>query len=223
MHATSANLMTVLLKKYGVSGPLQVLDVGSGISGKTTYPNGPFPPGMQQLTGHLCWILHPEWAYHGLDIELAPNVEIVAPDPYHWPVEDNSYDLVVSAQTMEHVPEVQLWMNEIFRVCKPEGIVIIIAPSAGAFHRCPVHCWCIMPDGMEYSMRCAGFDILEVGFMAFGNPFNDCWGVAKKPTVPNTETQSEIYQKLRIKPLNEILGWSWDKYSDTNPVINTRQ
>ncbi len=122
----------------------------------------------------------------GLDIEPGPNVDIIASDPYHWPVESGSYDLIISGQCMEHVEDLHAWMAEVLRCLALGGLCIHIAPSAGPYHAFPVHCWLIMKDGMKYLLDRAGFEILEVDQWD-RYPFNDCWGVGKKPN-PGAKT-----------------------------------
>ncbi len=210
MHESASKLMQVLLAKYGPLGTAKVLDVGSAVAGVGDSPD--FSSGANIVEGTHRGMCPAQWEYTGLDLGAGPNVDVIAHNPYHWPLPDATYDLVISGQCMEHVPELQLWMDEIYRLLVPGGATIIIAPSAGAYHRYPVHCWLIMPDGMEYIMRRAGFDILEIGFMAFGNPFNDCWGVGRKSTDPKYPTAEDVFRILRNKPLLETIGLSWDVY-----------
>lgn len=44
----------------------------------------------------------PQYDYIGVDIEDAEGVSMVLHDPYKIPVEDNSIDLVLSGQMLEH-------------------------------------------------------------------------------------------------------------------------
>lgn len=90
------------------------------------------------------------WHYTGLDIAAGPNVDIVSPDPYHFPVADNTYDIVISGSTMEHVQAVWKWIPELVRVLKPGGLLAITTHWSEREHRYPVDCWRIMPDGMRY-------------------------------------------------------------------------
>lgn len=110
MHETAAEKMRELLNRYCPPDPnRKVLEIGSRlIGGDPTWPDE-FPVG-----GFRSDIIHtnePEQivgVYTGLDIVPGVNVDIVTTDPYHWPIEDNAFDLVISGQCMEHVENLVL-------------------------------------------------------------------------------------------------------------------
>ncbi|MDD4478561.1 MAG: class I SAM-dependent methyltransferase [Mesotoga sp.] len=121
----------------------RVLDVGS------MDVNGSYKPLFQ------------DHDYQGLDIAPGPNVDIVAPDPYDWPIEDNSFDVVISGQCLEHVEYPWRTVEEIARVLKPGGMCCIIAPSNGPEHRYPIDCYRYMPDGMKAMAKDAGLKVVS--------------------------------------------------------------
>jgi ubiquinone/menaquinone biosynthesis C-methylase UbiE len=45
------------------------------------------------------------------------------------PFDDNCYDLVLCAETLEHVRDVQLLLSEIRRVLKPGGLLAVTVPA----------------------------------------------------------------------------------------------
>lgn len=134
MHAEALQAMTELLKRYDGPQPAGVLDVGS-------YDvNGTYRPLVQGLG----------WHYTGLDLCEGPNVDIVSPDPYRFPLADNTYDIVMTGSTMEHVEAIWLWVPELVRVLRPGGMLAIVTHWQFPLHRYPIDCWRIMPDGMRY-------------------------------------------------------------------------
>lgn len=56
-------------------------------------------------------------------------VEVITGDARHMPFEDNSFDLVVSSSTLEHIPEFWLACDEMKRVLAPGGVLIINTPG----------------------------------------------------------------------------------------------
>jgi len=90
------------------------------------------------------------WKYTGLDIAPGPNVDMVAIDPYRFPVVDEEYDLVIAGSTMEHVQSIWKWVPELARVTKIDGRIVVLTHTSWVVHRHPVDCWRIMPDGMEH-------------------------------------------------------------------------
>lgn len=90
------------------------------------------------------------WRYTGLDVAAGANVDIVTPDPFGFPLADNSFDIVISGSTMEHVTAIWRWVPELVRVLRPGGFLAIHTHWQFVEHRYPVDCWRIMPDGMRY-------------------------------------------------------------------------
>lgn len=58
-----------------------------------------------------------------------PNLEFVEGQAEKLPLEDHIYDIVVSFETLEHLENHQLLFNEIKRVLKKEGVLIISTPN----------------------------------------------------------------------------------------------
>ncbi len=138
MHEASLNQMRHILSRW--QGDANVLDVGS-------YDvNGTYRPLVEQRS----------WRYTGMDVEKGPNVDVVADDPYHFPFADDSFDIVISGSTMEHVQAIWLWVPELVRVLRPGGLLAIITHTNYPYHRYPVDCYRILPDGMSYL-----FDLTE--------------------------------------------------------------
>ena len=84
--------------------------------------------------------------YTGVDYQEGPNVDIVLKDPYKFPIEDNSVDIIVCSSVFEHVEFFWLSILEMYRVVKSTGLIYINAPSNGSYHRHPVDCWRFYPD-----------------------------------------------------------------------------
>jgi ubiquinone/menaquinone biosynthesis C-methylase UbiE len=94
-------------------------------------------------------INNPAITWETLDISSALKPTYVATNDYHFPIPDNTFDIIVSAQVIEHVKKIWLWIKEVTRVCKTGGNVITIAPVSWPFHEYPVDCWRIYADGMK--------------------------------------------------------------------------
>jgi SAM-dependent methyltransferase len=99
--------------------------------------------------------------YVGLDVAEGKNVDVVAKDPYRFPLEDDVFDLVISGQAFEHIEFPWATMWEIARVLKPGGIAVIIAPSSGPEHRYPQDCWRFYRDGMVALARWADLECIH--------------------------------------------------------------
>lgn len=75
---------------------------------------------------------------------------------YDFPFEDNSFDVVLSGNVLEHVREPWRWMTEAARVTAPSGVVITITPISWPYHPAPVDCFRYYPDGLDALCRFAG-------------------------------------------------------------------
>lgn len=150
MHVESLMHMVRFFYKYIEVGD-RVLDVGSQsqfVGARKSY---------KSLLDALADI-----EYEGLDIVPGPNVDIVVKDPYDWnEIESDTYDIVISGQTFEHIEFFWLTFKEMARVLKSGGYICLIVPSHCKQHRYPVDCWRFLPDGMKALAKYAGLKILS--------------------------------------------------------------
>lgn len=72
--------------------------------------------------------------YEIADIVDGPGVTRIMPNLYCIPSPNEYFDLVVSGQTLEHVPNPFRLVAEMRRVCSKTGFIIIIVPSSGPRH-----------------------------------------------------------------------------------------
>lgn len=161
MHLSSMREMRRFVKGHlRKRDRLRILDVGS----------------MDVGGSYKGFFLNRRWSYTGLDICTGENVDIVADNVYNYPVQDETYDVVISGQTIEHVENVYLWFAEIVRCLKKGGLLCVIGPMKWPIHRFPIDCWRILPDGMSYLMRSNGITELA----CYANRRTDCVGIGRK-------------------------------------------
>jgi len=98
----------------------KLLDIGCG--------NKPYSEILKPLIGE----------YVGCDIVQSSDkqVDILCP-ANNIPIEDNSFDTVMSTQTIEHVEDHQGLVNEAYRLLKPNGFFIISGPLYWPLHEEP--------------------------------------------------------------------------------------
>jgi SAM-dependent methyltransferase len=130
--------------------PLEILDIGSQIATRDQLNYRPL-------------FDSPAWRYTGMDIVPGENVDKVVRDPYDWKeISTESFDVVLSGQTLEHVKFFWVTVLEIVRSLKEGGVACLIAPGAGVEHRFPVDCWRFYRDGMAALCEFAGVRHIEV-------------------------------------------------------------
>jgi ubiquinone/menaquinone biosynthesis C-methylase UbiE len=63
------------------------------------------------------------------DPALADQVNYVQADAQNLPFEAGSFDIVISCETIEHVPDPRAAVREMYRVCKPGGMLYLTTPN----------------------------------------------------------------------------------------------
>jgi len=104
----------------------KVLDVGCGEGSRleTMMPKGRSGWGVD-ISDTAIGYAQKKYPHHKFSIS----------DASHLPYDSNSFDLVYSAFAVEHVTEPKLVINEMIRVCKSQGKVVILCPNYGAPNR----------------------------------------------------------------------------------------
>src|SRR5262249_10506703 len=84
-----------------------------------------------------------------------------------WPVADASVDVVLCTETLEHVREPRIFLDEGFRCLKPGGHIIMTVPFSARWHYIPHDYWRFTPSGLEHLLSASGFGGIAV--LARGN------------------------------------------------------
>ena len=181
MHTNSI----LLFEKYAkpaLKVGMKVLEVG---------PNS-FPSTYQRLSDELSL----EW--HTLDIYDSPKLTYPNSAEYNFPIPNNSYDIVLSGQVIEHVKKPWRWVPELARVTKPEGFIIIIGPVSWVYHEAPVDCWRIYPEGMKALYEEAGITVLMSRWESLEAPnYKRYWpGVSKEGQSSRKQIINKIFGKF---------------------------
>ena len=120
-----------------------------------------------------------------IDIRERPGLTYVAEDEYRFAIADESYDVVLSGQVLEHVRKIWIWIKEVARVAKRGGLVITINPVSWPYHEAPYDCWRAYPEGMRAlydeanpEVRESRFESLELEGYPHTVPGRSPWQVA---------------------------------------------
>ena len=146
-----------------------------------------------------------KWSYTGLDLRKGNNVDIIIENAYDWKeIDENSYDVVVTGQALEHMEFFWLTMEQINKVLKPGGLCCIIVPSTGPVHRNPYDCYRFNEDGVRSLAKYVKFEILESGTTTdeISDPWYDSFVIARKPgsgsKVDLENRMDDIEQKMDL-------------------------
>ena len=141
MHLNSK----LLIQKYALpyfDDNLKVLEIG---------PDN-FPSSIQQL-------IPKSVTWDTLNIFDDKRLTYPNSPEYSFPISENTYDIVISANVIEHVKKIWKWVPELARVVKVGGLVITVNPVSWNYHEDPVDCWRIYPEGMKALYEDSGLKI----------------------------------------------------------------
>lgn len=93
---------------------------------------------------------------HGLE-----RIDIVG-IAYRLGVADNSVDTILCTVTLEHLEQPQVAIQEMYRILKPSGYLIVSAPLFWHLHEEPRDFYRYTKYGLAYLFSTAGFEILEI-------------------------------------------------------------
>jgi SAM-dependent methyltransferase len=112
--------------------------------------------------------------------------DVVRPDgPLPYP--NDRFDLVVSMDVIEHLPDPRPWLRELFRVTKPDGMLFLTTPNyaskglvtiertalelvarAQGFSRKALHPTKLTPATLHELLDAAGWRRIDLDILAFG-------------------------------------------------------
>lgn len=75
------------------------------------------------------------------------------------PIRDNSYDVIVNTQVLEHVEYPQKVINEFYRILRPNGRLFLTTPQSWGIHMAPYHFFNFTRYGLESLFKNAHFSI----------------------------------------------------------------
>ena len=159
--------------------------------------------GAMNVNGSYRELFAPDADYIGVDLEPGPGVDVVLTDVYHLPFADNSVDIILSGQMLEHCGHFWRVFSEISRILKPEGLAFVIAPSSGPVHRYPVDCYRFYPDSYQALADWSGLRLVHSWTDERG-PWRDIVGVFQKggnvEPVKEPPTSAGVAANVRQEP-----------------------
>ena len=143
------------------------------------------------------------------------------------PIENNSFETVISTQTIEHLEDHQGLINEAFRLLKPNGIFILSGPMYWPLHEEPYDFFRFTKYGFKYILEKSGFEIIDI------KSNGGVWSVAGQalihafiPSVYNIKGfKGIILRKLLklsggVKSINKFFSKIDDEINDQSNTMN---
>ena len=86
------------------------------------------------------------------------------------PAPDEGFDIVMSTQVLEHVPDPGLYLSECFRALRPGGRMLLSTHGTFVYHPDPEDYWRWTCAGLQKAVRDAGFDVVRFEGVIGGLP-----------------------------------------------------
>jgi len=99
-------------------------------------------------------------------------------------IPDNSIGLVLNLESLEHIPQPQKAIDEIYRILRPNGLLILTTVMHFKIHRCPRDYWRFTPDGIELLLN--RFEILDCTLEGNLKRPKGIWVTARKTSSSET-------------------------------------
>jgi SAM-dependent methyltransferase len=162
--------MKGFINQYLPDKELKILDLGSRVVSE-----------QSSLGSYRQFCINKKWKYTGADIEAGENVDVVLSDGYIFPFGDETFDIVLSGQTIEHMEYPWVWFREMARVLKRGGACCIIAPALFREHKYPIDTFRYYPDGMRALAKWSGLQVIKTERIAVKETTHDTYLFARKP------------------------------------------
>jgi len=138
----------------GLPSGAQILDLGCG--------NGPY------------WHLNPSLNWVGVDVIETPRTSVVVKTGESLPFEKDTFDFVLCTQVLEHIDDNQFMIDQIERVMKPGGLLLVNVPFLYPLHGLPWDYHRITPERLGVILQNFHIDkILTCG--GIGSSISTLW------------------------------------------------
>jgi SAM-dependent methyltransferase len=154
--------------------------------------------GSYQVAGQegICDLRHlfPDRAYIGLDCRPGPGVTVVG-NVENLPQADGTVGTVIAMNTFEHVRRFWRGLEEVHRVLRPDGALLLACPFYFKIHNYPADYWRFTPRAFELLLE--DYPSKIIGWQGPAHRPAHVWALAfregRRPIQPE---EHEHYQRL---------------------------
>lgn len=161
-------------------------------------------PGQEEIADLRT--LFPGKDYVGVDVRPGSGVDCVA-DVEALPQADASFGTVIAMNTFEHVPQFWKGFEEVYRVLRPDGALLVSCPFSFHLHDYPSDYWRFTPEALELLLQRYPSKIL--GWHGPRRRPTSVWALAfRENGLRPSPAQMEQYRQLLRRYARQPLSWS---------------
>ena len=160
--------------------------------------------------------------YVGIDIVKGENVDVVLNNPYKFPFEDKSIDVVISISNFEHTEFFWLTYLEILRVLKDDGLFFLNAPSNSKYHRHETDNWRFYPDSIISLQKWGEYNNFEPQVLEHYTNIEkgrDIWNDYVSVTVKNKKFSNKYPNRI----INSKKNFTNGRKNNSSEIINYKE
>jgi len=101
--------------------------------------------------------------YMGVDLPGNEMAHAAVSGPNQIPLESAAADIVLSSQVLEHVADPIAYLEEAYRVLRPNGILILSTHGSWPYHPDPADYWRWTSAGLQKTLAAADFSVEYFG------------------------------------------------------------
>jgi SAM-dependent methyltransferase len=149
--------------------------------------------------------LFPGKQYVGVDCRAGPGVDCIA-DVEALPQRDSTIGTVVAMSTFEHVPHFWRGFDEVHRVLRPDGALLVCCPFYFYIHNYPSDYWRFTPEALHLLL--ARYPQRLVGWHGPKKRPLNVWALAFREGRPRLPAeQVDCYRDLMDRYAHEPMRW----------------
>jgi SAM-dependent methyltransferase len=152
--------------------------------------------------------------YMGADVAAAHGVHLdflfTPGEPL--PIESQSFDTILSTQTLEHVEDVQGYMSECFRLLRPGGHLILTVPMQWRMHEQPYDYWRFTRHGVIALVSSGGLTLCDL------SPCGGAWALVGQ-IINSHLAETGRGSGLIYGMINRLALWADRKAKDEDETV----
>jgi SAM-dependent methyltransferase len=158
--------------------------------------------------------------YVGADLPRNPLADVHIDASGRVAMPDQSVDIVLSSQVLEHVPSPHDYLREAHRLLKPGGALLLSTHGYWMYHPDPTDYWRWTRDGLAREIEAAGFKVQSIrGVMNLATAGLQLFQDGVSPALPRLLHPAFFYVMNRAMAIVDRLGSDASRDRDASVFI----